>query len=155
MARRTGPSKIFGVCDVSQSWIVLAPVACSQLLVCYLNAETTGFQLNVRRTTCWYVPPSTCISHQKSAVVVAQSSYDHIMNMCVTFVLMPLTVAVSLVRFELQVVIGSRAFPVVTVLNKKDGRKEAAEAALKMLMTEGKFALAQEKSQVVCIQLIG
>ena len=77
------------------------------------------------------------------------------MNVCVTFVLMPLIVAASLVRFELQVVIGARAFPVVTVLNKKDGRKEAAEAALKTLMTEGKFTLSQEKSQVVCIQLIG
>lgn len=51
--------------------------------------------------------------------------------------------------FDLQVTIGKRSFPPVTVTNKKDGRKDAAEAALKILLQEGSFQVqSKEKSPV-------
>ena len=46
------------------------------------------------------------------------------------------------------VTIGKRSFPPVVVHNKKDGKKDAAEAALKILMQEGSFQTQKETSPV-------
>ncbi|ELT91961.1 hypothetical protein CAPTEDRAFT_183692 [Capitella teleta] len=49
--------------------------------------------------------------------------------------------------FELAAVMGDRTFPYVQCSNKKDGRKEAAEIALRQLMAEGTYQ-AQNTSEL-------
>ena len=44
-----------------------------------------------------------------------------------------------LYRFTVAAFVGSRQFPPVEVRNKKDGKKEAADQALRVLMAEGQF----------------
>jgi len=43
------------------------------------------------------------------------------------------------VRFEMAAFVGSRQFPSVTCHNKKDGRMEACDLALRQLVAEGQF----------------
>lgn len=48
----------------------------------------------------------------------------------------------TLFRFEVAAVIGGRQFPAVQCNNKKDGRTEAADTALRMLMAEDEIGAA-------------
>ena len=48
----------------------------------------------------------------------------------------------------MQAVVGDREFPVVTDSNKKDGRRAAAEAALRVLAEEGRYGVKLEKQKV-------
>ena len=51
-------------------------------------------------------------------------------------------------RFEIVAVVGGRRFPPVQSNNKKDGRTEAADLALRLLMAEGEFSMASGASKI-------
>ncbi len=51
-------------------------------------------------------------------------------------------------RFEIVAVVGHRRFPPVQSNNKKDGRTEAADLALRLLMAEGEFSMASGASKI-------
>lgn len=44
--------------------------------------------------------------------------------------------------------VGNRQFPAVTCNNKKDGRKEAADVALRTLIAEGQYTAASQTPSV-------
>ena len=46
--------------------------------------------------------------------------------------------------FEMACFVGSRPFPSVICQNKKDGRKEAADVALRALIAEGSYSVAEK-----------
>ena len=62
-------------------------------------------------------------------------------------------VFIFIYRFQMAVTMGRRRFPSIKVSNKKEGRKEAAEMALKTLIGEGNFYIEQETAVRVGCQL--
>ena len=54
----------------------------------------------------------------------------------------------------MQVTIGGRVFPPVTVANKKEGRVEAAAMALKILMAEGSYQIQQDNTVNILEQVV-
>jgi len=52
------------------------------------------------------------------------------------------------------VLMDGRWFPYVECSNKKDGKKEAADVALRVLMAEGSYQLNDTPSSVCAIQLL-
>ena len=57
-------------------------------------------------------------------------------------------VVVVFVRFTIAASLGGRRFQSVVCTNKKDGRREAADVALRTLMAEGQYKVAQGLNQV-------
>ena len=51
-------------------------------------------------------------------------------------------------RFTIAASLGGRRFQSVVCTNKKDGRREAADVALRTLMAEGQYKVAQGLNQV-------
>ena len=51
-------------------------------------------------------------------------------------------------RYNIAAVVGSRQFPHVVSKNKKDGKREAADLALRTLVAEGTYTLTQTTSPV-------
>ena len=57
-------------------------------------------------------------------------------------------------RFVMAARVGDRQFPGVTCHNKKDGRKEAADVALRTLIAEGQYSAASPTPSVCVFHLI-
>ena len=58
-------------------------------------------------------------------------------------------------RFVMAARVGNRQFAGVTCHNKKDGRKEAADVALRTLIAEGQYSAASPTPSVCVFLLIG
>ena len=52
-------------------------------------------------------------------------------------------------RFKIAARVGTRMFPVVVARNKKDGKKEAADVALRMLIAEGSYKANTSSDNIV------
>ena len=58
---------------------------------------------------------------------------------------------VLLGRFFISAVLGQRWFPAIESKNKKDGRRDAADKALRILMAEGQYHIAPDAIPVSCV----
>ena len=61
---------------------------------------------------------------------------------------------IAILSFVVAAVVGSRQFPGISHNNKKDGRKDAAEQAIRMLIAEGQYHLPSQVSVVGHVQII-
>ena len=57
-------------------------------------------------------------------------------------------------RFQMAVQLGSRWFPYIECSNKKEGKKEAADVALRVLMAEGSYQLADAALTVSSVYMM-